>query len=84
MGPASVLRVDATASGTFQRHPGPVHPPRSRSDLRRPRQVTAGEDVIFSRILKGRGRGQVSGKAAPFLLSHVPVGPTRGPIQMYQ
>lgn len=54
------------------------------SDLRRPQRAAAGEDVIFSRLLKGRGRGQVSGTAAPFLLSHVPVGPTQGGIQMYQ
>lgn len=54
------------------------------SDLHRPQRAAAGEDVIFSRLLKARGRGQVSGTAAPFLLSHVPVGPTQGGIQMYQ
>lgn len=54
------------------------------SDLRRPQRAAAGEDVIFSRLLKARGRGQVSGTAAPFLPSHVPVGPTRGGIQLYQ
>lgn len=46
-----------------------------------PRQ---GRMLSFHACLKRGGRGQVSGTAAPFLLSHVPVGPTQGGIQMYQ
>lgn len=61
-GSASVLMlVDATAWGAFRHDAAPVNPPKSGPDLQIPQWPTAGEDVIFSRLLLSlrRGGGQL-------------------------